>query len=136
MKKKIIYLTIPILLIVSIILIVLFTRSNKLLGQWQISGFYVNDELHPFNEFGEYFGIDNAEPYSYYTVVFKNKEDLILTIPTYEEDKYRTIECNYSVDNDIITITSLDESVKAFAIDGDHLKNVDLLTFDVIWSKQ
>lgn len=136
MKNKRIYIITVLLIFAGVICFILFTNNNKLFGEWKISGFYINDELHSFDELGEYFGTDNAEAYSYYSVVFKNDKQAILTIPTYREDKYRTVECDYSIKDNIIVLSNIDETINAFKINGEILENVELLSFDVVWSKQ
>lgn len=134
MKNKKIIIAIC-LIVTSIISIVIFANNNKLYGKWKISGFISNNELYSFDDFKDYAGIKNYEAYSYYSIVFKKNNKAIFTVPTYKEDKYTTIECNYEINKDKIILINQEEKIEAFKINGQSLENVNLLPFDVVWNK-
>lgn len=136
-KRKYIIIMVGCLFIFFIMSIFLKDKNNTfLLGEWKIDSFMIENEVHPFNEFGQYWGESNQRPMSYYSISFKNNNKALFVIPTWDGNNTKEVECTYKILNNIITLINNGEPVEAFKIVNGTLQGLEAIPIEgTIWRK-
>lgn len=139
MKNKRKYIIIMVGCLFTFVIMSIFLKDKKntfLLGEWTIDSFMIENEVHPFSEFGQYWGEANQRPMSYYSISFKNNNTALFVIPTWDGNNTKEVGCTYEILNNIITLINNEESVEAFKIVNDTLQGLEAIPIEgTIWRK-
>lgn len=133
-KRKIIFTCITCIILLALSGALILFKQTTLKGKWIITEFNTDNNTVPFEQIKKYYGEQTYEAYKYYTLFF-DKDFVTISIPTYTDDKYKSINCKYSIKNGYIYIENNNEKIQALKIQDKKLINVNLPGFEVIWEK-
>ncbi len=125
-KVKVIASMVGIVIVGVLYLCLFYKNQNFIIGEWKVNAFIFENEKHSYEEIGEYYGIDTVVAYKYFSITFNEDKTASIILPTYqEENPLKVVECDYSINNNVITLVNNDERIEAFQISKGTLLTLD-----------